>query len=188
MYAPLYSHVHYVQCSFMSTPDKLTNKYYLGPAPLDDMARWEPLIFLSFRFIAWFAYQNMLKIELNSWCRQIATAFGPCGNNRDYLFLLEKAMHDIGKFLLCSTVYTVHLKGFRFALVLIVLSLFSNNPLSKICGIGKPLSLSSLRLCITVLPGVQDCDYGSCCCPAVLKISFLVLIKKCRIDIWKSSW
>ncbi|KAJ8448738.1 hypothetical protein Cgig2_011359 [Carnegiea gigantea] len=51
---------------FMSTPDKLTNKYYLGPAPLDEMAR------------------------------QIATAFGPCGNNRDYLFLLEKAMHDIG--------------------------------------------------------------------------------------------
>ncbi|TQD86787.1 hypothetical protein C1H46_027660 [Malus baccata] len=52
--------------SFTSTPDKESNKYYLGPAPLEDMAR------------------------------QIATAFGPCGNNRDYLFLLEKAMFDIG--------------------------------------------------------------------------------------------
>lgn len=51
---------------FMSTPDKVSNKYYLGPAPLDEMAR------------------------------QIATAFGPCGNNREYLFLLEKAMYDIG--------------------------------------------------------------------------------------------
>ncbi|GAB2286423.1 Gamma-glutamylcyclotransferase 2-1 [Dionaea muscipula] len=51
---------------FMSTPDVLSNKYYLGPAPLDHMA-W-----------------------------QIATAVGPCGNNRDYLFLLEKALHDIG--------------------------------------------------------------------------------------------
>ncbi|BAT78271.1 hypothetical protein LR48_Vigan04g208100 [Vigna angularis] len=51
---------------FTSTPDKVNNKYYLGPAPLEDMAR------------------------------QIATAYGPCGNNRDYLFLLEKAMHDIG--------------------------------------------------------------------------------------------
>ncbi|KAL0687209.1 hypothetical protein Bca4012_086886 [Brassica carinata] len=51
---------------FTSTPDKVSNKYYLGPAPLEDMAR------------------------------QIATANGPCGNNRDYLFLLEKAMHDIG--------------------------------------------------------------------------------------------
>ncbi|MED6207248.1 Gamma-glutamylcyclotransferase 2-1 [Stylosanthes scabra] len=51
---------------FTSTPDKVNNKYYLGPAPLEDMAR------------------------------QIATAFGPCGNNRDYLFLLEKAMYDIG--------------------------------------------------------------------------------------------
>ncbi|XP_019416037.1 PREDICTED: gamma-glutamylcyclotransferase 2-1-like [Lupinus angustifolius] len=50
---------------FTSTADK-ANKYYLGPAPLEDMAR------------------------------QIATAHGPCGNNRDYLFLLEKAMHDIG--------------------------------------------------------------------------------------------
>ncbi|XP_068637753.1 gamma-glutamylcyclotransferase 2-1-like [Aristolochia californica] len=51
---------------FTSTPDKETNKYYLGPAPLDEMAR------------------------------QISTAFGPCGNNRDYLFSLEKAMLDIG--------------------------------------------------------------------------------------------
>lgn len=51
---------------FTSTPDRISNKYYLGPAPLEEMAR------------------------------QIATAFGPCGNNRDYLFLLEKAMFDIG--------------------------------------------------------------------------------------------
>lgn len=29
--------------------------------------------------------------------RQIATAFGPCGNNREYLFRLEKAMFDIGE-------------------------------------------------------------------------------------------
>ncbi|XP_060672907.1 gamma-glutamylcyclotransferase 2-1 [Ziziphus jujuba] len=51
---------------FTSTPDKVSNKYYLGPAPLEDMAR------------------------------QIATAFGPNGNNRDYLFRLEKTMFDIG--------------------------------------------------------------------------------------------
>uniref|UniRef100_A0A803LYU7 Gamma-glutamylcyclotransferase n=1 Tax=Chenopodium quinoa TaxID=63459 RepID=A0A803LYU7_CHEQI len=50
---------------FMSTPDPISNKYYLGPAPLDKMA-W-----------------------------QIATAIGPCGNNREYLFLLEKAMREI---------------------------------------------------------------------------------------------
>lgn len=51
---------------FTSTPDKASNKYYLGPAPLEEMAS------------------------------QIATAHGPCGNNRDYIFLLEKAMYDIG--------------------------------------------------------------------------------------------
>ncbi|XP_047337788.1 gamma-glutamylcyclotransferase 2-1-like [Impatiens glandulifera] len=51
---------------FTSTPDKESNKYYLGPAPLEEMA-W-----------------------------QIATADGPCGNNRDYIFLLEKALSTIG--------------------------------------------------------------------------------------------
>lgn len=51
---------------FTSTPDKENNKYYLGPAPMEEMAR------------------------------QIATANGPCGNNREYLFLLEKALFDIG--------------------------------------------------------------------------------------------
>ncbi|XP_064955233.1 gamma-glutamylcyclotransferase 2-1-like isoform X1 [Musa acuminata AAA Group] len=51
---------------FISTMDKEANRYYLGPAPLVEMAR------------------------------QIATASGPCGNNREYLFLLEKAMSDIG--------------------------------------------------------------------------------------------
>ncbi|MQL92683.1 hypothetical protein Taro_025304 [Colocasia esculenta] len=51
---------------FTSTPDMEVNKYYLGPASLEVMAR------------------------------QIATANGPCGNNRDYLFSLEAAMRDIG--------------------------------------------------------------------------------------------
>lgn len=51
---------------FMSTPDKVNNKYYLGPAPMEVMAK------------------------------QIATAFGPCGNNREYIFKMEKALHDIG--------------------------------------------------------------------------------------------
>ncbi|VFQ60427.1 unnamed protein product [Cuscuta campestris] len=51
---------------FMSTPDKVNNKYYLGPAPMEVMAK------------------------------QIATAFGPCGNNREYIFKMEKALYDIG--------------------------------------------------------------------------------------------
>ncbi|CAA3030914.1 gamma-glutamylcyclotransferase 2-1-like, partial [Olea europaea subsp. europaea] len=49
-----------------STQDKDSNNYYLGLVPLEDIAR------------------------------QIATTNGPWGNNRDYIFLLEKAMFDIG--------------------------------------------------------------------------------------------
>ncbi|AQK94320.1 Gamma-glutamylcyclotransferase 2-2 [Zea mays] len=51
--------------NFVSTPDPIGNKYYLGPAPLQDMAR------------------------------QIATANGPTGYNRDYLFSMEKALASI---------------------------------------------------------------------------------------------
>ncbi|XP_062223359.1 gamma-glutamylcyclotransferase 2-2-like isoform X2 [Phragmites australis] len=50
---------------FVATPDPVGNKYYLGPAPLKDMAR------------------------------QIATANGPNGYNRDYLFSMEKALANI---------------------------------------------------------------------------------------------
>ncbi|PHU08607.1 hypothetical protein BC332_20467 [Capsicum chinense] len=52
---------------FTSTPDKVNNKYYLGPAPMEEMA-W-----------------------------QIATAHGPCGDNREYIFKMEKALYDIGR-------------------------------------------------------------------------------------------
>jgi cation transport regulator ChaC len=51
---------------FNSTPNKIINKYYLGPAPLEEMAR------------------------------QIANAVGPCGNNRDILFQLEQVMASMG--------------------------------------------------------------------------------------------
>lgn len=66
---------------------------------------WQGNADCSFFFLYWWwwSYWNCSRIEdlyLN--CSlfifsQIATAFGPCGNNRDYLFLLEKAMFDIGE-------------------------------------------------------------------------------------------
>ena len=51
---------------------------------------WPSVYHLSFTFL------------FNNAFRQIATAVGPCGNNRDYLFLLEKALFDIGECLLCT--------------------------------------------------------------------------------------
>lgn len=96
----------YVYYRFTSTPDKENNKYYLGPAPLDDMARYVILRFPPrFIYVVVMAYPSVSLIFAYPF-RQIATAHGPCGNNRDYLFLLEKAMHNIGK--LSLFVWLVH--------------------------------------------------------------------------------
>lgn len=87
--------------SFTSTPDKESNKYYLGPAPLEEMARWNfhfsctDIVFLQSLYL-WTVF-NVFSITQLSRCRQIATASGPCGNNREYIFKLEKALFDIGK-------------------------------------------------------------------------------------------
>ncbi|KAJ7215200.1 hypothetical protein O6H91_10G015000 [Diphasiastrum complanatum] len=51
---------------YIGSPNRINNKYYLGPAPLFDMAS------------------------------QIATAIGPAGPNYEYLFRLEEALLKIG--------------------------------------------------------------------------------------------
>lgn len=57
---------------YIGSPDVSKNPYYLGPAPLQDMAN------------------------------QIATARGPAGPNYEYLFRLEESLYEIGKSSLCQ--------------------------------------------------------------------------------------
>lgn len=51
------------------------------------------IVFSMVLFILKWVHSKSLIFWLFS---QIATASGPCGNNRDYLFRLEKALFDIG--------------------------------------------------------------------------------------------
>lgn len=105
--------------SFTSTPDKENNIYYLGPAPLEDMARYIILLYTTFPP---FLCQNFGLTMYSTYCvysfRQIATANGPCGNNRDYLFLLEKAMHNLGTYIHYSS-YMITFKICKHLLAII---------------------------------------------------------------------
>lgn len=75
----------------------------LGSCSIGGYGKVMQIAVFFFLYWWWWSYWNCSRIEdlyLN--CSlfifsQIATAFGPCGNNRDYLFLLEKAMFDIGE-------------------------------------------------------------------------------------------
>jgi cation transport regulator ChaC len=51
---------------YIGSPNRSKNQYYLGPAPLEDIAS------------------------------QIAKAAGPAGPNYEYLFRLEEALYEIG--------------------------------------------------------------------------------------------
>ncbi|KAL0393846.1 UNVERIFIED_CONTAM: Gamma-glutamylcyclotransferase 2-1 [Sesamum latifolium] len=107
---------------FTSTPDKISNKYYLGPAPLEDMAR------------------------------QIATAIGPCGNNREYLFLLEKALFNIGH----EDDYVIELANEVRKVLGIVGGVRAEMNLSSPTNASLKSSLSPLKL--SPLPGAIALD------------------------------
>jgi cation transport regulator ChaC len=60
---------------YIGSPNRSKNQYYLGPAPLEDIAS------------------------------QIAKAAGPAGPNYEYLFRLEEALYEIGMLLSVDASY-----------------------------------------------------------------------------------
>ncbi|CAH9101630.1 unnamed protein product [Cuscuta epithymum] len=85
---------------------------------------------------------------------QIATAFGPCGNNREYIFKMEKALHDIGH----EDKYIVELANeVRKALGMVgvsgllkekkMLSIGSGSNIHPSLQLNKSLHLSPLQIC-----------------------------------------
>lgn len=57
---------YWLRCSFVSTPDKEANSYYLGPAPLQDMARWETEDVLMPNAISIFFFSNINLVFLEN--------------------------------------------------------------------------------------------------------------------------
>ncbi|KAL6877591.1 hypothetical protein ACP4OV_012806 [Aristida adscensionis] len=81
---------------FVSTPDPVGNKYYLGPAPLKEMARTMKLDIFYSKLCNTTHIIPLAVLEASlAYVLQIATANGPNGYNRDYLFSMEKALSNI---------------------------------------------------------------------------------------------
>uniref|UniRef100_A0A0E0KR73 glutathione-specific gamma-glutamylcyclotransferase n=1 Tax=Oryza punctata TaxID=4537 RepID=A0A0E0KR73_ORYPU len=72
---------------YLATTNKESNQNYLGPAPLEEMAKYSAYLTCS-----------IVILQLN--LRQIFLAEGPTGPNKEYLFKLEDALNKIGKELL----------------------------------------------------------------------------------------
>ncbi|XP_057776655.1 gamma-glutamylcyclotransferase 2-2-like [Salvia miltiorrhiza] len=78
---------------------------------------------------------------------QIATAFGPCGNNRDYLFLLEKAMFDIGH----EDDYVIELANEVRKVLLNLSGLLKENKLSSLSPLKMKASPGAIAMDLRVV-------------------------------------
>jgi cation transport protein ChaC len=98
---------------YLATTNKESNKNYLGPAPLEEMARYD--IRLAFALLDCATepvvnlWNNLCPFSKKTFAvfRQIYLAEGPSGPNKEYVFKLEDALNKLGEYNKCLPFYRI---------------------------------------------------------------------------------
>lgn len=130
------------------------------------MSSFELWLFILVLLNDWLRWFRFFRSSSFFVCfRQIAIATGPCGNNRDYLFRLEKAMYNIGEAI--SDFWTRHAWSRISQQILIrTVRCFKTSNLKVVNVLQTMWSKTGLLLCyqvsLSIYPSLHPCHglYG----------------------------